>query len=414
MISRNLCRRSYPVLGLLLLLATSTSVSQPSPEAVERLRESVQPTPEQARADLQKLEQELYRVESEFDAYDSAVAEVSADIGNRLAERGFYAEALVAYRRSLHVLRINEGLDSTRQIPILESIVRTYFKLGEYDETLGYLDRISDLYSKSYNPLSRELIPHLTELGNWHFSAYQFSNGNRINHLTRAHEAYSTIADIHFFEKIPYDPQVYSALSSIKFDLALESQANSINNIDLQVSSTSEATRRIRNAQRELAASESSGRTVLMRGLGAAQSTSNIEDEIVALVQLGDWEHLFGNNMASEEHYLTAYHLSKELSPDSELYTLFDAPKRLPEFHISQHVDAPERGNITSVQIATNVSKWGEALNTRVVRREGQDRNVVAERAALLRASGATYRPQIVDGEQVRTENFNQIISILI
>ena len=107
MISRNLCRRSYPVLGLLLLLATSTSISQPSPEAVERLRESVQPTPEQARADLQKLEQELYRVESEFDAYDSAVAEVSADIGNRLAERGFYAEALVAYRRSLHVLRLS-------------------------------------------------------------------------------------------------------------------------------------------------------------------------------------------------------------------------------------------------------------------------------------------------------------------
>lgn len=416
MIAKSIIQRLRPLFSLILLsLIAPISIAQPSEEAVEKLLESVQPTPEQIRADLQQLERELYQIEAEFDAYDPTISEVSADIGNRLAERGFFQEALVAYRRSLHVLRINEGLNSARQIPILENIVRTHFKIGEYEEAAGFLERASSLYTQTYGQLSPELIPHLIELGNWHLSIFQYSDGsNIVEHLGDAHDAYSKVADIRAFGDMAYDPQIYSALSSIKFNLALEQQA-ALESVDQrQVTTSSEAARFVRDAQRALSGSYSRGKDLLERGLKLARSSSNTANEVVALVQLGDWEQLFDNRLDARERYMEAYDLSRQLPPEHELYTLFDSPRRLPAFNISSFVEAPQNQNTEPVRVAVDISIWGQAQNARVVREEDQDRNSAAERAALRSAGGAPYRPAIVDGEIVRAENYNQIISILI
>lgn len=418
MIAKTLYRRLQPWFSLILLpFAASISYAQPSPEAVEELLEFVRPTPEQIRTDLQELERELYRIESEFDAYDPAVAEVSADIGNRLAERGFHSEALVAYRRSLHVLRINEGLNSVRQIPILESIVRTHIKAGEFEEASGFLDRVSSLYTRVHGQLSPELIPHLIELGNWHLSAFQFDDGGgqtRIGHLQEARDAYSKVADIRAFEHMTYDPEIYSALSSINFNLALEQQAVLGGNLSPLSLSSSQLSRELRDAQRALASSAERGRSLLERGLRLARSSSDVGDDIIALIQLGDWEQLYNNRLTARDRYLEAYTLTQELTPDHELSGLFSSPKRLPVFNVSNHVETPQTRKAAPVRIAVDVSEWGQARNVKVVREEGQDRNSAAERAALHSAREAVYRPQIVDGKIVKTENFNQIISILI
>ena len=236
-----------------------------------------------------------------------------------------------------------------------------------------------------------------------------------MGHLVEAHDAYSKVADIHAFESMAYDPEIYSALSSIKFNLALEQQAIlSEAAFSTQSLSTSQASREVRDAQRALSTSAARGRILLERGLRLAKSSSNVGDDIIALVQLADWEQLYNNRMTARDRYLEAYSLTQELAPDHELHGLFNSPKRLPVFNVSNYVEIPQTRNTAPVRIAVDVSEWGKAQNAKIVREEGQDRNPAAERAALHSAREATYRPQIIDGKILKAENFNQIISILI
>lgn len=80
--------------------------------------------------------------------YATGMADPLLGMGQYYLQRGEMEDALASYRRALHLVRINEGLFSEYQIPILRKIMDIYRSVGDYqslDETYQYYYRLRNL-----------------------------------------------------------------------------------------------------------------------------------------------------------------------------------------------------------------------------------------------------------------------------
>lgn len=365
-------------------------------------------SPNEARTELARLGEELHRLEAEYDAYDPAIAELNLDIADRLAERGNFSDAIVAYRRALHVTRINEGLETDRQIPILERMVNTHQNLGEFELAIQHMDRLTTVYFKAYGEESPELIPHLEERGKWHLSAYHQGLGKSdLKHLVHAHNAYDQIREIREKLGLGYDPELYGSLSAVNFSLAqyygtAEESSSELGQFSNDAPSASGFAG---NSYRR-------GKSQLELGLSQAKESTNPGDEVQALLLLADWDQLFKKRFSAREKYLEAYQMIAGLSPEHKLYGLFNKPRRLPDFDVSSIVSTRVKTDVTPVSLTMDITAWGVSRNIQVNNDEGKDKNRAAERSAVRSAYRTIFRPMIIDGLPVSTTGVSQTLIV--
>ncbi len=84
-------------------------------------------------------------LESSQGAYASQLSEYLGSLGLNLQRRGEHREAVEAFKRGVHLARVNDGLYSVQQIPLLEREIASHVALGEYtvaDERQAYLYRV--------------------------------------------------------------------------------------------------------------------------------------------------------------------------------------------------------------------------------------------------------------------------------
>ena len=74
----------------------------------------------------------LLELEQEQGPYAAALAEPLMDMGRFLQEAGDAEQAGQLYQRALHVLRINEGLYSDNQMPLLRNLFAVHRSLGDW------------------------------------------------------------------------------------------------------------------------------------------------------------------------------------------------------------------------------------------------------------------------------------------
>lgn len=95
--------------------------------------------------DIQRYQQMLEQLEQAGGPYDSALAEPLAALGQHYRGSGDLATAQAVLQRALHVVRVNDGLYSERQVPILQSLLDIYRFGGQWlelDERYDYYFRL--------------------------------------------------------------------------------------------------------------------------------------------------------------------------------------------------------------------------------------------------------------------------------
>ena len=91
-------------------------------------------------------QRELEKLQNRDGPYSDTLAEPLAAMGRYHRANGEVEEAVRFYRRALHVVRVNDGLYSERQIPILQELLDTYRGSGD----LEALDQRYDYYFRLY------------------------------------------------------------------------------------------------------------------------------------------------------------------------------------------------------------------------------------------------------------------------
>lgn len=102
---------------------------------------AVKPPPRLGQAAVVAAQRErLLLLEQEQGPYAPSLAEPLMDMGRYLQENGDPAQARLLYQRALHVLRVNEGLYSENQMPLLRSLFAVHRSLGDWQALDGRYD----------------------------------------------------------------------------------------------------------------------------------------------------------------------------------------------------------------------------------------------------------------------------------
>jgi len=97
-------------------------------------------------AALDTQRERLQMLEQEQGPYAATLAEPLMDMGRYLQEAGDAEQAGLLYQRALHVMRVNEGLYSDKQMPLLRSLFAVHRSLGDWrslDARYDYFYRLA-------------------------------------------------------------------------------------------------------------------------------------------------------------------------------------------------------------------------------------------------------------------------------
>ncbi len=122
---------------------------------------------QESGAQLQLLADRMKLTRLQRGAYDAANTEDQMDLGRYLDAAGDYESAVLAFGTALHLLRINEGLYSPAQRPVVRALLDSIRRSGDLqalDDRYGYLFR---LYGAGQPPYTEVRLRVVLEYLRW-------------------------------------------------------------------------------------------------------------------------------------------------------------------------------------------------------------------------------------------------------
>jgi tetratricopeptide (TPR) repeat protein len=165
--------RSASWLFVLLLLAalpvakTAIGAEQTGPGQEELQAQDEQQ--EQARLSRELGVRQLAIEELQFERgiYDPALMEAYSDLGGLYTELEDYASAAQLYADALQLTRINTGLYSEQQLPLIKSLIETNTRLKDWDKVDGLQHLNLHISSRLWGIGDAEYLLVAQDYGDW-------------------------------------------------------------------------------------------------------------------------------------------------------------------------------------------------------------------------------------------------------
>jgi tetratricopeptide (TPR) repeat protein len=120
----------------------------------------------------------ISRLESQSGAYGSELPENLLGLGQALQNEGRHKEAVKIFKQGTHLARINGGLYSAAQIPLIRGEITSLIALGnliEADSRQGYMLKVQQRSLSGPD----SLVQALMQQAQWQYSAYQLGIGQQ-------------------------------------------------------------------------------------------------------------------------------------------------------------------------------------------------------------------------------------------
>ncbi|MEM1111165.1 MAG: hypothetical protein AAGI11_04595 [Pseudomonadota bacterium] len=157
----------------------------PAQAAVEAAKPRTPPSAAERRA----LEERLREMELDGGPYADGLSEPLFDLGRALEGAGDPEDALPVYQRALHILRVNDGLYSPRQAPLVRAILDLYRTSGDLPALDDRYDYFFRLYGSGQAPYDDVRLRAALEYLRWQQEAYRVGlPGDQVGRLVNAME----------------------------------------------------------------------------------------------------------------------------------------------------------------------------------------------------------------------------------
>lgn len=142
-------------------------------------------------------EERINQIESEAGAFSYDLASELIGLALLHREAGEYVKTINILQRAFYIIRINDGLYSTSQVPVLELMIQSESALGEWKTVADEYDHLYWLYRRNYGADDARLLPFLKRLRQWHIGAYNKDTGRSLGeHFNIAKDLYVKVMDI--------------------------------------------------------------------------------------------------------------------------------------------------------------------------------------------------------------------------
>ena len=381
----------------------------PAPTTAVESASSQAANPNHAR----ELERALTRYRQaigELDAYgpyNEHTSEALYGLGETLKNQGLYNEALTTLRRAMHINRVNHGLYSLSQAPILESIIETEKALNLFEDVTVSYDRLLNLFLRNHGADHQSLIPVLRELALWHVSLYQLDDStSRVDHITSANGLITAaLKNAEGVPELDTDARIDLLRITALVNLFASRHEGDQWATTLDAPYSASADPEFLSVSRMATLSKTGfkkGRLAHEQIIKLAEREADTapERKIAAYVEAGDWYLLFNRRDQAMEYYQHARDL---IAASDQAQTLTEYwfgepvflpamlaasdPQSLPTQYITAQADISESGRPSQINLLEPSTQSGLSLR----------------RSALNTIRQARFRPRFADGKAVST-----------
>jgi hypothetical protein len=347
----------------------------------------------------------ISEIESSHGAYAAGLPEQMLSLGLALQNQERHGEALAVFKRGVHLARINNGLYSAEQIPLLQGEIKSAIALGEY----GQVDQLQEyLYRVQQRglPVGEARANTLIQQATWHFNAYKLGLGDSgPERLLTMWDLYRLAWNDLLSTEEENSPKLLPPLYGLLRTQYLISEYQSASDGSGNNFSSNYGNANANRFYSYRAQSYDLGRSVILsiHNIQSANHGNSSEEAAQALVSLGDWAMWYGKRADATEIY---QHAIAELAlrddaQEGELSILND-PVPLPDMRGLRGLPTPVSAEEGNILVEFGVDSRGKVIDlTRLDTNEDMD----ATATRLMRVlRGTKFRPRFEAGEPVVTD----------
>lgn len=347
----------------------------------------------------------ISELESRDGAYGAALPESLLSLGLMLQQRGRHKDALPLFKRGVHLVRINQGLTSAAQIPLLRGQIRSHIARGEYelaDERQEYLYRVQTHNYKSGAELTAAYLQH----ARWQLDAFVLQVDKRGHvRLMNTAENYARARDEVTAREGATSPNLYEPLIGLLRTQYLI-QGHIIDTAALgSAGSPNLNQERYRYARYRVMADDVVRDTIERLGRLQRGTMDPKVRELAAEIMLADWQLWTGNRQQAMAGYGASMEELNALPAAQSLVTALQRePAPLPDLgELHGLPEAVDEGGEDVVELSFDVTASGKVVNL-----DRLDENDALDGKAnrLMRLLRRTpFRPRFEGAVPVATNN---------
>ena len=373
---------------------------------------------EQRAADIARLTESISNDEVIDGAWDGRMVEQLGRLGNLHHQQGDHDAAIVTLAQALHIRRIETGLYTLDQIPLLEGMIDSYIAMGDWAQADAYQQYLFYIQQKTHGRESPQLIPALGRLADWHIRLSEIEKGGRLDvQLNAAQALYdsgASIVDEHLGKEDPrYVEYLKGATLSAFLARVYRSELRELNsrhtNGPTEESHTAMFYSKFRSLNRR---AEEALSGVVRQYQNQEDATEQLAD---ATAQLADWYLISGNRAKAWETYRRAWNIPGTGPGADEIRRrLFGQVQQLPvyapdnrEWIIESLVHEKEEGeelNYDFVDIKLDITAWGSVRNVETIT-EALPETESQHRQIRRKIRASRFRPVLVEGEATLSQD---------
>ena len=386
--------------GMTLLLCGSLAGAQaPDPEPLRA-----------TAADATPYLRYIGDLEARNGPYAEGLAEQLLGLGLTYQNHGLHWEAIEAFKRGTHLARVNHGLNSARQLPLLENMIENLVTVGDYttaDARQSYLDRIQ---RKIYGDNSEEMAQAMMRRTTREWRAYHPRTGDAAYlRLVTLSQIYSKIWRNISDREGDHSLDLLTPLNGVLRTQHLILEYNE-NSRSAGAGSSSDALFKNQSQFVVLHVNTYKRGNEAIGALREIYSYNDGEDSlntIGTLVQVGDWNLLHGRRGAAVDSYRAAWRkLGEQEDADTARQRFFGQPVLLPDLSGLPGDIPPPKDVKGYAEVSFHVSSRGRVRNLELLSWENEENRKPIKLMRELKSK--VFRPAMVAGKPVETETMRK------
>ena len=350
-------------------------------------------------------------------AWDRALAEELSALGSLQQLQGNHVGAIETLNRAVHINRINEGLHTLEQVPVVESMIDSYAAVSDWANVDLYNNYLYFVQKRAYGTNDPRIIPVLDRLANWNIQAftvgYGESLGMRLSTAQILFNAAARMVNVHFGKtdarlvelKTNVAKSAYLVSRFPEYMIELDRPENRTMEDILRESLNEQSRMQPRGFQ--------SGEQALLDIIDYySEDSDDVYVIAEAIANLGDWYTIFERRNAASDRYNQAYLLLAEMDDGEELIQqLFGQVIPIPTFGIPTNLEKASTNDAEPQGLRSGYADLAfDVTANGVVRRlqmlsEADEENSLPLTWLRREVRTSYFRPLVVDGRPVRSAN---------
>ncbi len=398
-------------------LSRRTDFALPPPE----LPEDPEFDPEFAERSrsISRFNEAIADAETIAGAWGNSLVEQLTTLGSLQQQQGNYSGAIETHERAIHVQRINAGLHTIDQAPLVRRMIESYIAMRDWPQVDTYHNYLFFIQQKTYGNTDPRLIPALGELANWHIHAFAMREGQSLAmRLSSAQMLFATAArlvDMHFGRDDARYVEYQRGLARSAYLVAQNQDL--LRELDrAQFRAPQEALRDTIMVDTSLPIRPlgfGAGEDALQNIMAYYREQEDTEQLAEATAQLADWYLLFNRRGQARETYQQAWDaLADEADARDLRQRLFGQVREIPVYAADDNgwmienlgfMANEDEASHDFIDVSFDVTQWGEVRNIETL---GEPSPVAENQHGWVRRNirDTMFRPVIAEGDIARSD----------